>query len=69
MVLAGTAPTRCGLGEDIMKFAIRAFVGALLAAGLAAALAQNAAAAKRKHNPQPKTNKSSTEYLRAAPQK
>jgi hypothetical protein len=52
-----------------MKFAIRAFIGALLAAGLAAALAQNAAAAKRKHNPQPKTNKSSTEYLRAAPQK
>jgi hypothetical protein len=52
-----------------MKFAIRAAVAAVLAAGLAAALVQNAAAAKRKHNPQTKTDKSSPDYLRAAPQK
>jgi hypothetical protein len=52
-----------------MKFAIRAAVAALLAVGMAAALVQSAAAAKRKQNPSPKTNKSSTEYLRAAPQK
>jgi hypothetical protein len=69
MLLAETAPIRCGRGEDIMKFAIRAAVAALLAVGMAAALVQSAAAAKRKQNPSPKTNKSSTEYLRAAPQK
>ncbi len=52
-----------------MKFAIRAVVAALLAAGLAAALAQSASAAKRKHNPPSKSNKSSTQYLRVAPDK
>ena len=52
-----------------MKFAIRVAVAALLAIGMAAVLVQSAAAAKRKHNPAPKTNKSSTEYLRGAPQK
>jgi hypothetical protein len=69
MLPAGAAPSKARSGEDIMKFAIRAAVAALLAIGMAAALVQSAAAAKRKHNPSPKTNKSSTQYLRAAPQK
>jgi hypothetical protein len=52
-----------------MKFAIRAAVAALLAIGMAAVLVQSASAAKRKHNPPSKSNKSSAQYLRAAPQK